>query len=270
MIAVASFCVGMAGNLGGYQNRPLANAFLGVAGLCVLYLLGAGPYRFVQARRSARRGGEGGPPTRSGAVGPRGDLSVRPIRRDQSVPQEEINAQWDATCEFVPASLNQAFGRGVRLSLQAKEGQSARDLRCVVTDPGGARHENVQRHPGLQGARTHDSYHFPGEFRSAPEAPWPVGYYRYVWTGDHADLGEDSRTEVLARRFFHVDVDGKVTCHLEVGGQEGAGALRAPPAMRPQRTWRLRPGGRTLMSISENTPFRIEWEKAEDGIRLHL
>jgi hypothetical protein len=58
LVGIGSFAAGMAGNVGGYHDRPLANALFGVAGLCGLAFL-------VLLWRGRGKGGPGG-----GAGGP--------------------------------------------------------------------------------------------------------------------------------------------------------------------------------------------------------
>jgi hypothetical protein len=119
-------------------------------------------------------------------------------------------------CKPTSESLAKPFGRGVRLSIETREGEE-RDLRCIVTAPDGTRYRSVRRLDGFRiSPTTKDTYHWPGEFEPKPRLPWAPGYYSYVWSGDTANIADD-RSEILARQFFYVDEAEVITCHREAG-----------------------------------------------------
>jgi hypothetical protein len=149
-----------------------------------------------------------------GSVGLKGSLGFVVQRSDASVPPEEGSAQWSVECHPVSDGTSTSFGRGVVLSIRSVENET-RHLRCVVQAPDGSRYENVKRRLVPSRARTEEEFHFPGEFRPKLQRPFPVGYYSYVWTGDTGDPADDT-TEELARRFFHIDDAGTITCHKAV------------------------------------------------------
>lgn len=197
-----------------------------VAGIVSLLVLAAALFAY-RNRRPAREGETRTPPSR-GQVGPVGHLRLKPLRGNPVVPEESTRAEWDATCEPVSESLGGPFDRGVRLSIENKEGEE-RDLRCIVTAPDGTRYRSSRR-VFLPGPTSGDSFHWPGEFQPKPKVPWATGYYSYAWSGDTGDIVDD-RSEILSRRFFYVDEDEIITCDKEVPS-----SLATPEAAQPR--WR--------------------------------
>lgn len=175
-----------------------------------------------------------------------GDLTARPLRANPEVAEEVIKAAWDATCEPASETSSEPFGRGVVLSIEGKE-VDERDLRCVVTAPDGARYESTRRVDGFRFPSSDDTPHWPGEFRPKPQEPWAPGHYSYTWIGDTPDIIA-TRSEVLARRFFHVNDDGIITCHGEVAPSEerrwtATHELRRDPKYGPGATLSIRSTG---------------------------
>jgi hypothetical protein len=178
-----------------------------------------------------------------GEVGSVGHLTLKPLRANPDVPEELVRAEWNTTCQRVADSTSHPFGRGVVLSLEGTEGEEF-DLRCVVSAPDGTRFESTRRIEGFRGAGSSDTRHWPGEFRPKAQEPWAPGYYAYAWIGDKPDI-LDAESEVLARRFFHIDRDGIITCHRESlaeapatgdpGGAEGTSFDETPSTAPEQR-----------------------------------
>ena len=184
--------------------------------------------------------------------GPTGDLELKPLRVDREVPEEVIRAEWDTACEPISESLSSAFGRGVILSVENREGEG-RDLRCIVTAPDGARYRSVRRIEGLRvGPSSSDSFHWPGEFEPKPQAAWTPGYYAYAWSGDTGDIVDD-RSEVLAQRFFHVDENEIITSHRAVAAR-GASPERWRATYELRRDPKFGPGA-TLSIHSTGDKF---------------
>jgi hypothetical protein len=144
-----------------------------------------------------------------------------PGRAARNLIDEIARVDWDAQCRPVSESLGGAFGRGVRLAIEGRQGEQ-RDLRCIVTGPDGTRYRSVRRVTGFgSGPSSREAFHWPGEFEPKPGTPWTPGNYSYSWSGDTGSI-EDNRSEVLARRFFYVDEDETIACHGEVARPTGS------------------------------------------------
>lgn len=162
-------------------------ALLAVGVGCVI-LASIGTYRTTRRRK----------PTK---LRPTKHPAAKSIQVNNGVPEEIVRAEWDATCEPVSESLGGPFGRGVRLSIESKEGEK-RDLRCVVTAPDGTRYRSVRRLEGFRsGSSSRDRFHWPGEFESKPQTPWTPGYYSYAWSG-LTGVGPGDAQVLLARITF--------------------------------------------------------------------